>query len=281
MTGVDLVLQGGIVRTGDAGTRARALAVHDGRVVALDVDALALAVTPARSSTWTAAPCCRLRRRPRPPALGRRRARRAAGPRRHVGGRGRRGRTPVGGRASRRDLGQGGPYDPSPRTRRPLRRALAGRRGRRPPGRAEATDHHCAWVNSGALRRAGIDEHTPDPPAATVARRPTAPRWGRWSSGPRWTWCCGTRRPRPTTRSSTGWPPRRRCSPRPASPGRRRPRCAPTTSPPTSTARSGRSRPRRTSRCARSRGNGRPSVATFAAAREAAPAGRRWCRRAP
>ena len=44
MTGVDLVLQGGTVRTGDStGTRARALAVHGGRVVALDLDALALA----------------------------------------------------------------------------------------------------------------------------------------------------------------------------------------------------------------------------------------------
>jgi len=35
----------------------------------------------------------------------------------------------------------------------------------------EASDHHCAWVNSAALRLAGIDERTPDPPSGTIARR--------------------------------------------------------------------------------------------------------------
>jgi predicted amidohydrolase YtcJ len=35
-----------------------------------------------------------------------------------------------------------------------------------------ASDHHCAWVSSEALRRAGIDAATPDPPAGTIARRP-------------------------------------------------------------------------------------------------------------
>jgi predicted amidohydrolase YtcJ len=36
----------------------------------------------------------------------------------------------------------------------------------------ESSDHHCAWVNSVALRMAGITAQTADPPAATIARRP-------------------------------------------------------------------------------------------------------------
>jgi predicted amidohydrolase YtcJ len=36
----------------------------------------------------------------------------------------------------------------------------------------ESSDHHCAWVNSVALRLAGVTAATPDPPAATIARRP-------------------------------------------------------------------------------------------------------------
>ena len=35
----------------------------------------------------------------------------------------------------------------------------------------ESSDHHCAWVNSAALRLAGLDATTPDPPAASVPRR--------------------------------------------------------------------------------------------------------------
>lgn len=35
-----------------------------------------------------------------------------------------------------------------------------------------ATDHHTAWVNSVALRLAGIDTATPDPPRGSVVRRP-------------------------------------------------------------------------------------------------------------
>ena len=32
-------------------------------------------------------------------------------------------------------------------------------------------DHHSAWVNTAALGRAGIDEHTPDPPDGRIGRR--------------------------------------------------------------------------------------------------------------
>jgi len=36
----------------------------------------------------------------------------------------------------------------------------------------ESNDHHCAWVNSAALRAAGVDAATPDPPAGAVPRGP-------------------------------------------------------------------------------------------------------------
>ena len=50
------------------------------------------------------------------------------------------------------------------------------RPGWTPPSRtgrwsSQSTDHHCAWVNTEALRRAGIDAGTPDPPTGEVARR--------------------------------------------------------------------------------------------------------------
>jgi predicted amidohydrolase YtcJ len=35
----------------------------------------------------------------------------------------------------------------------------------------EASDHHTMWVNSEALRRAGIDADTPDPPLGRILRR--------------------------------------------------------------------------------------------------------------
>ena len=67
---------------------------------------------------------------------------------------------------------QGGPYDA---TLAPhglfdagwLDAAVVGR-----PVVLQSTDHHCAWVNTEALRRAGIDSGTRDPPSGTVARRP-------------------------------------------------------------------------------------------------------------
>jgi predicted amidohydrolase YtcJ len=173
VTGVDLVLRGGIVRTGDAmGTRARALAVHDGLVVALDVDALALA-DDAREVVD-------LERGALLPAFGDGHVHplwggvELAGP--QV-----RDATTVGEVADvvRRWVADhpdaawvgGGPYDPSLAPggifdAEWLDVAVSDR-----PVVLQATDHHCAWVNTAALRRAGIDEHTPDPPAATIARR--------------------------------------------------------------------------------------------------------------
>jgi predicted amidohydrolase YtcJ len=48
-----------------------------------------------------------------------------------------------------------------------------------------SSDHHCLWVNSEALRRAGIDRSTADPPAGTIARRPGGEPMGtlvEWSA---------------------------------------------------------------------------------------------------
>ena len=48
----------------------------------------------------------------------------------------------------------------------------------------ESSDHHCAWVNTAALRLAGITAQTPDPPAGhhrrgdrTVSRSGTLVEW--------------------------------------------------------------------------------------------------------
>jgi predicted amidohydrolase YtcJ len=173
VTGVDLVFRGGTVRTGDAmGTRARALAVHDGRVVALDVDALALA-DDAREVVD-------LERGALLPAFGDGHVHplwggvELAGPQVRDAG-------SVGEVADgvRRWVAEhphtawvsGGPYDPSLAPNgifdaQWLDAAVDDR-----PVVLQSTDHHCAWVNTAALRIAGIDEHTPDPPAATIARR--------------------------------------------------------------------------------------------------------------
>ena len=65
----------------------------------------------------------------------------------------------------------GGPYSPTLAPgglfdARWLDAAVADR-----PVLLESSDHHCAWVNTAALRAAGVDEHTPDPPSGQVARR--------------------------------------------------------------------------------------------------------------
>jgi predicted amidohydrolase YtcJ len=66
----------------------------------------------------------------------------------------------------------GGPYDPSlaPGGRfdaRWLDEAVPDR-----PVALQSADHHCVWANSEALRTAGIDAETPDPPAGFIVRRP-------------------------------------------------------------------------------------------------------------
>jgi predicted amidohydrolase YtcJ len=170
---VDLVLQGGTVVTGDPlAPRARAVAVHDGFVVALDEDALALvpiaravldleggavlpgfgdghahplwggielAGPPVREATTVAEVVDAVRRwaaqHPEVPWV------------------------------------QGGPYDPTLATggrfdARWLDDAVPDR-----PVVLQASDHHCAWVNTEALRRAGVDARTPDPTAGEIVRR--------------------------------------------------------------------------------------------------------------
>jgi predicted amidohydrolase YtcJ len=169
--GADLVLRGR-VRTGDpAAPLARAVAVRDGLVVALDEDALVLTdravevldvpvvlpgfgdghVHPLWGGVELAGPAVR--------DLGSvdevvEEVRRHAA--RHPDD----------------EWLVGGPYDP---TLAPgglfdaawLDAAVPDR-----PVVLQSSDHHCAWVNSEALHRAGIDERTPDPVAGTIARRP-------------------------------------------------------------------------------------------------------------
>jgi predicted amidohydrolase YtcJ len=171
---VDLVLRGGTVRTLDAGgTRARALAVQDGLIVALDGAALSLAddarevvdldggallpgfgdghVHPLWGGVELAGPQVR-----EATTVGEIQdvVRRFA--------------------ADHPDQPwvTGGPYEPTlaPGGRFDARWLDAAVPDR--PVALQSTDHHCAWVNSAALRKAGIDEDTPDPPAGSIARRP-------------------------------------------------------------------------------------------------------------
>jgi predicted amidohydrolase YtcJ len=174
VSGVDLVLHGGIVVTGvPAAPRARAVAVHEGYVVALDEDALTLLPTAAATVDLDGG------------------ALMASFGDGHVhplwggvelAGPAVREATSVGAvaEAVRRwarehpdvEWVQGGPYDPS---LAPGGRFDAAWLDAAVPDRPvvlQSTDHHCVWANTEALRRAGIDERTADPPAGEVARRP-------------------------------------------------------------------------------------------------------------
>jgi predicted amidohydrolase YtcJ len=171
---VDLVLHGGVVVTGDpAAPRVRAVAVHDGMVVALDEDALGL-LSEARDAVDLEGGAVL-------PSFGDGHVHplwggvELAGP--QV-----RDATSVAEvvEAVRRWAGahpetswvQGGPYEP---TLVPGGRFDAAWLDAAVPDRPvvlQSTDHHCAWVNTEALRRAGIDAATPDPASGEVARRP-------------------------------------------------------------------------------------------------------------
>lgn len=169
----DLVFRGGVVLTGDpAAPRARGVAVRDGTVVALDDDALALAGTaeqvvdleggalvagfgdghvhPLWGGVELAGPQVRDATSVTEVAAC---VRRFAAEHPEV------------------EWVSGGPYDP---TLAPgglfdaawLDTAVADR-----PVVLVSADRHCAWVNSEALHRAGVDSRTPDPPSARIARR--------------------------------------------------------------------------------------------------------------
>jgi predicted amidohydrolase YtcJ len=171
---VDLVLHGGVVVTGQPGApRARAVAVHDGYVVALDSDALDL--LPIARATLDLQGGAVL------PSFGDGHVHPLWGGV-EMAGPAVRDATSVADvvEAVRRWAAdhpdahwvEGGPYDPTlaPGGRfdaRWLDAAVADR-----PVVLQSTDHHCIWVNTEALRRAGIDETTPDPPTGEVARRP-------------------------------------------------------------------------------------------------------------
>jgi predicted amidohydrolase YtcJ len=173
VTGVDLVFHGGTIRTGDAmGTRARALAVHDGRVVALDLDALALADDARQVVDLDGGALL--------PAFGDGHVHPLWGGVELAGPQVRDAAT-VGDVADvvRRWVADhpdapwvnGGPYDPSLAPNGIFDAAWLDVAVADRPVVLASTDHHCAWVNTAALKLAGIDEHTPDPPAATIARR--------------------------------------------------------------------------------------------------------------
>ncbi len=177
----------GAVRTGDPGAPlARGVAVHGGGVVALDADALSLADEASR--------CVDLAGGTVLPGFGDGHVHplwggvELAGP--QV-----RDATSVAEvvESVRRYAAEhpaeewvlGGPYDPTLVAgglldARWLDEAVPDR-----PVALQSTDHHCAWVNSEALRRAGVDAGTPDPPAGTVPRRPDGEPLGtlvEWSA---------------------------------------------------------------------------------------------------
>jgi hypothetical protein len=172
--GVDLVLHGGTVVTGLPGTpRARAVAVHDGLVVALDEDALGLLPTARQALDLEGGAVL--------PSFGDGHVHPLWGGVELAGPQVRDATTVAevvdGVRrwaAEHPDVPwvQGGPYDP---TLAPAGRFDAQWLDAAVPDRPvvlQAADHHCAWVNTEALRRSGIDSGTPDPAAGEIARRP-------------------------------------------------------------------------------------------------------------
>ena len=129
----------------------------------------------------------------------------------------------------------------------------------------QATDHHCAWVNTAALRLAGVDEHTPDPPAAAIARRADGTPMGTLVE---WTAMDLVLRHTPSTdggrEGRRGWPLHTMLA-APASRGRKRRRCTPTTSVYLETSGAVDWRFASTSPCVPSRGEWPAQRASFAA----------------
>jgi predicted amidohydrolase YtcJ len=173
MPQVDLVLLGGTVQTLDAaGTRSRAVAVHDGVIVALDSDALALAERADEVVDLELGALL--------PGFGDGHVHPLWGGVELAGAQVRDAATvadvvKVVRRFAADHPGDGwvtgGPYEPTLAPNglfdaRWLDEVLPDR-----PAVLQSTDHHCAWVNSAALRIAGIDADTPDPPAGRIAHR--------------------------------------------------------------------------------------------------------------
>ena len=171
---VDLVFRGGVVLTGvPSAPRARAAAVRDGLVVAVDEAALELASDAARVVDLAGGALLA--------GFGDGHAHPLWGGV-ELDGPQVRDCTTVADvtEAVRRFAAEqpgldwivGGPYDPALAPgglfdARWLDAAVPGR-----PVALQSADHHCVWVNSAALLRAGIDADTADPPSATIARRP-------------------------------------------------------------------------------------------------------------
>ena len=209
MSGVDLVLHGGVVGDGGAGRAAGQGGGDPGRVRrgAGHRRARPARRAPRARSTSRAARCWR----PSATATSTRCGVASSWPGRRSGRRPRWPRSPtpsVGGRPSTR-TSSGCRAAPTTPASRPA--AGSTRPGWTPPCRTGRWC--CSRPTTTASGRTARPCAGPASTSTLRTRRParsraapTAPRWGRWSSGPRWTWCCGTRRGRPRPRSRTGWP---------------------------------------------------------------------------
>ena len=170
---VDLVLHGGTVLTGvPSAPRARAVAVQRGYVVALDDDAVALRARATESLDLDGgAVMASFGDGHVHPLWG---GVELAGPEVREAG-----SVAEVVEAVRRWADQhpdapwvqGGPYEPTLAPSGRFDATWLDDAVRDRPVVLQSSDHHCAWVNSEALRRAGIDASTPDPPAGEVARR--------------------------------------------------------------------------------------------------------------
>ncbi len=86
-------------------------------------------------------------------------------------------------------------------------------------------DHHSAWVNTAALRLAGVDAETPDPPDGRIERDQAGQPTGALHDGAMRLVAATSRRPARTNCGPACSPPRRTCT-RWGSPGSRTPASA-------------------------------------------------------